>query len=349
MRIKQQGIAVFALLLSLIFLSGFRLKYKHPGKKITVAQVAEPGVFTATDIILLKEVFRLQQSLGSRVFEGWLPMSFDQTPIIYKTAKFDYLFNHESPPEGFKKEFIRLLNRSVYIKPNTTPPDINIMATQDINGINTIIITAPSNNQNLGAWVLTVCHELFHVYQGFRKVINPFTDGYENFNDLTFPFPYNDTLVLASLRIESEFIFNIIKKENLTAEDSTVIKKVFNKYQIVENKILDKAPFIKFKQRAEWIEGVAKYAETQLGIFASDSTLYAPTSEFSKLAGKDIFTGLADTHKTQLNPIRFVGEGVKGRMMFYYLGMAKAYLLDRIKPGWKKYFLYHTLDELLIK
>ena len=48
-----------------------------------------------------------------------------------------------------------------------------------------------------------------------------------------------------------------------------------------------------------------------------------------------------------VNPIRFVGEGIRGRVMFYYLGMGKAYALDRIDPAWRKAYRRRTLDELL--
>jgi hypothetical protein len=48
-----------------------------------------------------------------------------------------------------------------------------------------------------------------------------------------------------------------------------------------------------------------------------------------------------------LNPIRFVGEGVTGRTMFYYLGMGKAYALDRMDAEWKSRYRQATLDELL--
>jgi hypothetical protein len=50
---------------------------------------------------------------------------------------------------------------------------------------------------------------------------------------------------------------------------------------------------------------------------------------------------------TAINPIRFVGEGVRGRVMFYYLGMGKAYALDRLNPSWRAAYRTHTLDELL--
>jgi hypothetical protein len=48
-----------------------------------------------------------------------------------------------------------------------------------------------------------------------------------------------------------------------------------------------------------------------------------------------------------INLIRFVGEGVRGRKMFHYLGMGKAYALDRIDPGWRTAYRQETPDELL--
>jgi hypothetical protein len=48
-----------------------------------------------------------------------------------------------------------------------------------------------------------------------------------------------------------------------------------------------------------------------------------------------------------VNPIRFVGEGVRGRPMFYYLGMGKALLLDRLWPGWRSRYFEADLESLL--
>lgn len=50
-----------------------------------------------------------------------------------------------------------------------------------------------------------------------------------------------------------------------------------------------------------------------------------------------------------LNPVRFIGEGVKGRVMFYYSGMGKGYLLDKINPDWKNKYFKFNLDDLIQK
>jgi hypothetical protein len=49
-----------------------------------------------------------------------------------------------------------------------------------------------------------------------------------------------------------------------------------------------------------------------------------------------------------LNPLRFLFVGVKGNIIFYFLGMNKAFLLDRIKPDWKFQYWSNSIDNLII-
>lgn len=75
---------------------------------------------------------------------------------------------------------------------------------------------------------------------------------------------------------------------------------------------------------------------------------YEPTAAFAARFTNISYDGIWTTHyRDQLTPISFVGEGVRGRVMFYYLGMGKAYLLDRMAPGWRDRYLDATLDALL--
>jgi hypothetical protein len=92
---------------------------------------------------------------------------------------------------------------------------------------------------------------------------------------------------------------------------------------------------------------VARYTERELAFLSSDSAHYRPSAAFVESFPDSRFSGLAESYAHDLNPIRFVGEGVTGRMGFYYLGMGKAYLLDRLLPGWKSSYFEKDLDTLI--
>ncbi len=98
----------------------------------------------------------------------------------------------------------------------------------------------------------------------------------------------------------------------------------------------------------EWDEGVARYTERELAALAADPDAYAPTAPFAELFPSASYTGIwKETYATYLNPVRFIGEGVQGRAKFYFMGMGKAYLLDRLLPDWKMRYFDAGLDDLI--
>jgi hypothetical protein len=304
--------------------------------------------FTKRDFIILQEAVHLQQQLGSKVFPDWQQLRFDQIPLLYKKGKIDYLINHPNPPIEFNKQFNSILNYSLFIKMNVEPQQ-EVQASFDINGIKTIAITSPSTSNNPCVWALKFVHEMFHLFQGEMRVINPFIGKYASTHELSFPFPFADESIMASFRVESEFIFRLINDDTLSTADSVVIPKVFNNLLKVQKKLYDDSLSLAYKQWMEWSEGVARYCERELALLAYNDQKYTPTAAFVK----EFKCGYRDSivvehYARMINPIRFVGEGVKGRTMFYYSGMGKAYLLDKIKPGWRTMYLKRNLDELII-
>ncbi len=313
---------------------------------ISVNLAAQTPKLSSNDVALLKEAYHLQEKLGSVVWESWSPQ---KAPFLLKRNSNDFLLNHPSPPEDFQKLDIQFNNSDVYWRPRTDTLDYG--ATFTINEIPTVVMTAPSNEESIITWILQTAHEMFHVYQ-FNQTLSKSLENYINValqseDSLLNEFRNNN--IRALLRLEADRIFIGIVQDTLTESDEYLLKKRLEDIHSLQPIIFNDSLISKFKLKMEWMEGVARYVEHQMDRYASDTTFYEPSAEF-----KVEFPGITYSDEEArysltgtINPIRFVGAGVQGRLMFYYMGMGKAYLLDRINPNWKERYFTYTLDQLL--
>ena len=100
----------------------------------------------------------------------------------------------------------------------------------------------------------------------------------------------------------------------------------------------------------EWSEGVARFTEREMADLDRLPSTYRSTEAFARLFPDGSYQETwDDTYARMLYPVRFVGDGVRNRAMFYYLGMGKAYVLDWLRPGWRARYRSATLDELLLE
>jgi hypothetical protein len=210
--------------------------------------------------------------------------------------------------------------------------------------------------KSLEGWVLTVGHEMFHVFQvannAYEKAaglqIGPKGDA--SWSPLTFPFPYRDADTMRLIHLQGYLLW--LAAESSTQEDAKYnigtaldAAQVYRSYlgQLTAD---DKA--YRYSQHQEWNEGVAAYFEYRLAQKAAGA--YQPTAAYSslpKIQGYDVLWREAYQARPFLT--KHAGRAAKDRNAFYHLGAGKALALDKVDPGWKKrYFLPHVwLDDLL--
>jgi hypothetical protein len=102
---------------------------------------------------------------------------------------------------------------------------------------------------------------------------------------------------------------------------------------------------IEYERQREWLEGMAKYAELQLGKIAAKQD-FEPLKDSVKIlnlknySSRDRFwhTQLSTMHKTNMD----------GETLFYYSGFAQGILLDYLMPGWKERVLQGEYTEDLL-
>ncbi len=304
-----------------------------------------------SDIVLISEAFHLQKELGHQVWVNWVEQN---VPLLYKKGKFKYLFFHTDLPKGYKKLKNDKYKYTIFFK--KTKDTLDYSAMFPVNNIPTVVVSSPKKDDNKSEWVLKTAHEMFHIFQSNQitdelKRKHDFRDGlYKNTNELNFPYIYFNKERLAIEKLEAEKVYDAIMKDSLNENYINIYRRRFADIYFIQKLLIKDSLQIKYKSHMEWNEGVARYVEQQLAMLASNDNIYTPTIEYQEFYPNDVFTKISQRYQRQssISPIRFVGEGVVGNVMFYYMGMGKAFLLDKIKPDWKKYYFTATLDEQII-
>lgn len=299
---------------------------------------------TKRDAALIREAINFQLNLGPKIWPGW---NSSKAPIIYKSRGTDYLINHPNPPSDFSKFYDETWGDTIMVR--VSADKYKYCAAFPVGGIITVVVSAPGDNENPCLWVLMVSHELFHVYQGSARPVNPFTGIYAGKHEMSFPYDFSNANQLAAYRIEAELLFNFAIKQQPDIEDSITPKKVFaNMLKVQKIVFTDSLHFI-FKQWMEWMEGVARYTENKLAGLAKYESNYIPVKQFADEFPEWNYQKAWNEHyANQSSFIRFIGEKTANSNMFYYAGMAKALILDRVNSDWKREYFKKTLDELLI-
>ncbi len=295
--------------------------------------------------VLLEELQHLTTSLAPTLWADW-PSQFP--PFLLRTRGRDILIGHPSPPDDFLPLLSERLGRRLWVR--DTNHATNSEASYPINGVKTAVMSTPTSSDNPYVWVLKAAHEVFHCYQGNTRIRDPFVGKFSIYNDLSFPFPYSDPNQRAALRLEAEVVFRLVTADPGDSPSLIVQSRLLPLARRVERGLSSEPAFQEYKLETEWTEGVARYTERELARLAGTAGAYQPTPSFVRtfpgFSYESVFREqYGDTN--MINPIRFVGEGVRGRLMFYFLGMGKAYALDRINPEWRTTYRHGTLDELL--
>jgi hypothetical protein len=310
---------------------------------IPVHGATGPGGLTKKDAAFLKEAINIQSSIGKRIWPDW---DASKAPILYKTADTDYLINHPNPPKDFFRFYDAVLKDTVMVRPNKDKYEYK--ASFPVGGIMSVVVTAPKETDEPCQWILMVCHEMFHVFQGMKRIINPFTGPYMNCHELSFPFEYTKTGFQEASRIEAELLFNTSVALVVSPDESLILKKVFRNTQVLFAMLTADSLHYKYKQWMEWSEGTARYTEYRIAEIAGCKEKYTPSDEFAReFRNADYAQLFRDRYSNYITNARFSGEKARDRMMFYNAGMAKAFVLDKISPEWKKSYSVKTLDSLL--
>jgi len=289
------------------------------------------------DVEVLSEAYNLLMTQGNKVWPGWSETSI---PFIYKKEKFEYWINF--PDTYAEGKFVgELGNMKIYGKASIGKV---VAAGKDVNDIHTVFIASPDLlGVSKEQWVITAMHEMFHVYQyskGYLEKVNNLNLAYGDDATwmLQYPFPYQDTSIKTITHIIGYLSYKINKSDSFEENmyDCFILKDVIDLYKEQLNREYGNDDHYWYSTFQQTTEGVAKYTELIMAeIAATDYTPLNPSFHFK------------DTYTSQFNVVRHSGKGTDGRLTFYYLGLGKCLVLDKINPNWKvDYFNNYWLDEI---
>jgi len=292
------------------------------------------------DVVVITEAFNLWKTKGEQVWEGWTKINI---PFIYRKENYEYWINFPSSIKEKGKFIEKIQNMDVYGK--AIENKNVIAASKDIYNISAVVLSSPKiSEMTKEEWIITAIHEMFHVFQSsnktFQNKIKNLDLAYGNDASwmLNYPFPYQDTSLKTISHMQGYLLYKVYQsddfKENMY--DCFLLKDILSLYK---NDIIQKYGNdgnYKYSNFQQSVEGGAKYTELKMAEIAV--TNYKPLSP-------DIH--FTDIYTNQINVIRHCGKGTGGRLTFYYLGLAKCLVLDKINPEWKKnYFNTAWLDEI---
>ncbi|SMO91918.1 hypothetical protein SAMN06265379_11532 [Saccharicrinis carchari] len=321
----------------------------------------------------IAETLNLHRNLGNEVWPGWgnLPIPVivynekyafligisDPTPGWYKMPTGEHrgsdwemvktdklngkpyhrqaLPNPDITPENFTvkvgdnwvatmqtKEYAALQFYSGF--KNELPPLLNVIFPYKI--FWHILMGKPETN--IGG----MAHEAFHAFQG-NEVYEKFA-ACENTNRLSADYPWDDAVNATGWMKETNLLL-----EAYTATSKETAKQLLAQFidKRKERRINANLPveMIQYEQKREWIEGLAKYAELEIGLLAQEKQDYFPIDEFKKKSGFKNYKTQSKYVSRQIAEVKRAANR-PGESRFYYGGMLQAVILDRLMPGWKK-------------
>ena len=228
---------------------------------------SEPAVLelSAQEQVLFQEVQHLTAALAPTLWADW-PSEFP--PFILRTRGHKIMIGHPHPPA----DFIPLAREhGVWARPNNDTTDVQ--ATYPVNGVVTAVMSAPRRQRRRrAAGCSRPPHGCFTPYQGSARIRDPFVGKFAGYDDLSFPYPYEDPNQTAALRLEAEVVFQLATADPNDATSVATKARLLPLLWRIQRALSSEAAFQEYKLMTEWSEGVARYTERELARLAATPT-----------------------------------------------------------------------------
>jgi hypothetical protein len=311
------------------------------------AQAVAGPALARIDRVRLREVFRLGESIGDRVWPGWSKAPF---AVLLVMPEYEFLMRHPKPSADFTKlGYDALLKTDVFYRKRTYPA--HFLATfPAISGsmISTIVVGEAENTSAKASspWVITVLHEHFHQLQdsqpNFYKEVNALNLAHGDQTGmwmLNYAFPYERIPVQEQFATMSNLLAAAIEAPK--SERAKRLRDYLDARQKFQEMLApDDYNYLSFQF---WKEGVARYTEYRVAQMAA--TKYRVSKEFRALQDYQPFAEVAQTtHERIFRQLERQKLGEAKREVVYSFGGAEGLLLDQINPRWRRRYFVKKFD-----
>ena len=313
---------------------------------ITAAGQDQPSL-SEIDRVRLAETFRVADRVGDRLWPGWSKAPF---AVLLLTKDHEFLIRHPKPSADFTKiEFDKRLNSDVYFRKRQFPN--NLLATfPAISGspVSTIVVGQAEHTQAKTStpWVVILLHEHFHQLQDSQpnfyadvNALNLSGGDQSGMWMLNYPFPYQRKEVQDQFEELGRLLTTAVKAPK--AQRASRVREYLAARQKFHSMVTPaEARYISFQF---WKEGIARYTEYHIAQLAAQH--HRPSKEFRTLKDYQSFAEVAkETRERTLRQLTTLKLGESKREVVYPFGAAEGFLLDQIRPGWRRRYFVEKFD-----
>lgn len=318
----------------------------------------------------ISEAMNLQQKIGNEVWPGWGNL---QIPVIIYNEKYAFLIGYPNPPAGWIKmpkgelrgtEWEVVKNdsfgeapyyRQLLPNPDRTPECFTVQVGERwVASMQTKEYAAVTFYKNLRNELPPVLNSIFP-YTIFWQFLMGSTENYIAGLEHEAFHAFQGTLVPQRLAeaesppFSKEYPWE--KSANGWNEEISLLMEAFNtesngaasklmaQFLAKRSERREKSnltdEMIRYEQKREWLEGLAKYAEIKIGVMASENQSYKPVKEIETVPGFKNYKTRISNFNRQIEDVERIGNR-PAEARFYYTGMLQAVMLDRLMPEWKK-------------
>lgn len=302
---------------------------------------SSPGFaqLSAADLARAAEVEQLLTTYAASVWPGWGPQA-----LLIRKGAHDYLIAHPSPPEGFDPlQGVQIAGSRVHVSTGHLTP-APVATSWPVGGLWSVAVPALDEFQEaidgfLGesvvllddpSYIRAVIHEAFHAFQ-----LNTFggPDGLPRADEAV-----DEREVLAALEQRSDLDGRHGRQGQalaraLSADTEAEVRQAARQFLELRASWRAVAPAgtRALERQIEWIEGLARYADTALlSSVLADEAARATASGLEPYAHAE---QVREEFLRQLGDSASIAGGVRDR--YFVLGAAQGFVLDELMPGWQ--------------
>lgn len=300
----------------------------------------------------LLEALQLKTTLGDKVWYGW---GSDDIPVIVWNRSYEFLVNYKGDaPSDWSQVPDETLNGQPYFRRRSNEPQnfamrvgdqwtasIATKQTTDVFLIKTFqgwlpnpikqvfpyrLLLQPSETQIGG-----LLHETFHVYQ--YEIAPARITKAESMHKLEGKYWSAAQSFDAELKKESGLLADALKAKSKA--EKIDLARQFQAARDARRKDHGLgADYIDYERWLEWEEGTAKYVEVAILKQANLTTDYRILPAIENDSDFKQYRKFDQRWSQELFQLRY--QTSTGETEFYMTGMAQAFLLDDLMPGWKE-------------
>lgn len=181
-------------------------------------------------------------------------------------------------------------------------------------------------------YISLIAHESFHAFQG-EVAPNKLAAAETSIRAAESAYPWDAEAFVAAWQTELDLLAAALRTEDEAEMRALTAQFLAQREARRASANLAEAE-IAYEQQREWLEGLARYVELEVWRQASLDEGYQSSAAVQARQDFEAYAGFEQRWTQEVDQIGRMADDV-GSGRFYYSGMAQAFLLDQLRPGWK--------------